>query len=855
MNRKQIESPSAARWLLSRFRDRIRHESLIGDFDEIYQSKYEKDGVFGAWLWYWLQVLKALPSFIHTSVYRSTAMFNNYLKIAFRNLFRYKSYSLINISGLAISMACAFFIFLWVQDELSYDRFHENADEIYRVLIDTKTYGIWNNTPIPLGPALKNDYPEITNSSRLRPYNGIFKKDDLIYMERGYYVDPEFFDMFSFPLIEGDPQSVLSELYSIVLTEGLARKYFGNENPIGQTINVNNSRDYVIKGIIENTPRNSHLRFDFLVPFEIFRRSDNDPENFGRFQILTYVQLNRDAPVSEVEQKIVSLIDERSMHSNVDLLIHPITRIHLYNIDGGGLITYIYIFSVIAVFILLIASINSMNMSTARSLTRAKEIGIRKITGAFRLDLIKQFLGEHLLYSFFALCTAVLITVVSLPFFENLIGKELNAGQFFSMEYVIGIIIIGCLTGIISSSYPACFLSAIRPLKLLRGAFLPSVKSEKSSGFRNTLVVFQFSISVFLIIATILISRQMGLINTKDLGYEKENIIYFLLRGNTGRQFDSFKTELLKQRGVENVTIVSEPPVEIGRVKTGWNWEGKPAGLDPPMPHLMVGYDFFKTFDIELVQGRVFSREFPTDASAGYIINETAMKIIGDESPVGKSFAMNKRDGWKNGKIIGVIKDFHFKSLHNELQPLVIDLYPEVYFACIRLQDDDIAGTLSNIEQIWKNFEPTMPFSPTFVEDYYNSMYTNEEMTRKILGYFAVLALFISCLGLFSLTSYIIEQRKKEVGIRKAMGATAGSIAQLVSNEFMVLIVIANCIAWPITYFSVRYWLRDFAYKVGIDMSIFLAALIVSIGIASVTIFYQVIKASMANPVDSIRHE
>ncbi|MCP4723461.1 MAG: FtsX-like permease family protein [bacterium] len=855
MNRINNKIPAIARWILSRFRDRIRHESLIGDFDEIFHAMEKKDNLSKARFWYGFQVVKALPSFISNSVQRSITMFRNYLKIAFRNLFRYKSFSLINISGLAISMACAFLIFLWVQDEMSYDKFHENADEIYNVMLDTKTYGIWGTTPIPLGPVLMNDYPEIANSSRLRQFNGVFKKEDSISRERGYFVDPEFFDMFSFPLVEGDPQNVFSELYSIVITEDLASKYFGDDNPIGQTININNRRDYVVKGIIENTPRNSHLRFSFLVPFEIFKRNDNDPENFGRFQVLTYIQLNKDAEITELEPKVVSVINDRSAHSNIDLILHPLTRIHLYDVEGGGLITYVYIFSMIAVFILLIASINSMNMSTARSMSRAKEIGIRKITGAFRLDLIKQFLGEHLLYSFLALVIAIVVAVFCLPVFKNLIGKDLNVGQFFSIEYIIGIVLIGGLTGIISSSYPAYFLSSIRPLRLLRGAFLPTVKSEKNSGFRNTLVVFQFSISVFLIVSTILISRQMGLINTKDLGYEKKNVAYFLLRGNTGRQFDSFKTELLKQNGIENVTIVSEPPVEIGRVKTGWNWEGKPADLDPPWPHLMVGFDFFDTFDMEIVQGRAFSKDFPTDASEAYIINESALKIIGDESPVGKSFAMAKRDGWKEGRIIGVVKDFHFKSLHNDIQPLVIDIYPEMYFACVKMQDDDIASTLSNIEQVWKNFEPTMPFSYTFVDDYYNSMYMNEEMTRKILGYFAVLALFISCLGLFSLTSYMVEQRKKEVGIRKAMGATAANIARLVSNEFLILIIIANCIAWPVTYFSVRYWLRDFAYKVGIDMSIFLAALVVSIGIATATILYQVIKASMANPVDSIRHE
>ncbi len=855
MSKKRIHHPVIARWLLTRFRSRSNHESLIGDFDEIFMQIQEKQGKLKGRGWYWIQVMKSIPVFVNNSINGGTAMFINYMKIALRNLIRYKSFSTINIFGLSVSMACAFLIYLWIQDEIDYDRFHKDPVSIHRVMIDTKNYGIWNTTPIPLGPALENEFPDIINFARIQIFNGVFRIGENIYRERGYYIDPEFFEVFSYPLLSGDAGSVFNQLNSLVITEEMAKKYFGDEDPIGKTVNINNRDDFVVKGVLKASPGNSHFKFSFLVPFEIFRRSDREPDSFRRYQILTYIRTEQGSNVNDIEQKTANFLKNRNPEVNAELRLHPVTKIHLYNINGGGLITYLYVFSIIAIAIVVLASINSINMSTARSFSRAKEIGIRKINGAFRSDLAKQFLGEHLLYSFLALGIAIAASFILLPVFRDLIGADIPLENISYMDILKGSLIIGGLTGLISSVYPAYFLSSVRPLRLMKGGCIPGLKSDKRSLSKNALVVFQFAVSVFLVISTIFISKQVGMIKAKNLGFNKDNIIYFILRGNTGRQYESFRAELMNRQGVENVTIVSEPPIEISRVKTGWKWDGKPADIDPPMPHLMVGYDFFETFEIEFLQGRPFSRDLPSDAGEGYIINETAMRIIGDINPVGKSFAMNKREGWKEGRIIGVVKDFHFESLHSEIKPLVIDIYPEVYFSCVKLNNRDIDRTLNSISSVWNEFEPNLPFSYTFMEDYFYRMYESEDKTRNIMKYFMIIAVIISCLGLFSLTSFSIEQRRKEVGIRKVLGADVSGIIRLISAEFMLLIVIANGIAWPLTFISIRFWLRDFAYKIGIDLNVFFIALVISVFIASLTILFQVVKASMENPVDIIRHE
>ncbi|UCE21723.1 MAG: ABC transporter permease, partial [Candidatus Aminicenantes bacterium] len=681
-------------------------------------------------------------------------MLKNYLKIAFRNIKRHKGYSFINIVGLAIGMACCILILLWVQDELSYDRFHENADDIYRVLQDinfTDHSTTWTITQGPLGPSLKEDFPEIIDATRITDRGFRLTYDDKSYDEEVGMADGSILKMFTFPLVKGDPDTALSDPLSIVLTEKMAAKYFGDEDPIGKTIKADNKWDFQVTGVMKDVPRNSHLEFDFLIPFVFGRELNYTVDYWGNSSFRTYVQLPKGVPAEEVIQKISGYLFEKpTIEKDARLNLQPLTRIHLYsNYEydfAHGDITYVTLFSIIAFFILLIACVNFMNLATARSANRAKEVGMRKVAGAHKADIIRQFYGESILLAFISLLLAMILVWLLLPVFNNLAAKELSLDISRNLSILLGLLCIAMMTGIISGSYPAFFLSAFQPVMVLKGFRL---SRSKGSAFRKILVVFQFSLTILLIICTIGVYNQLDYMRNRKLGYDKEHMIYFRMRGDIREKFDSVKNELLQNPNILGVTASSNVPTSGYYFSNSlWRWEGQNPDEKTLMRAVLIDFDYFKTFGMEIVEGRSFSKEFPTDSTEAIMVNEEAVKAMGMESPIGKRLSLQDQ----NFKIIGIVKNYHFRSLQQEIEPLILYFYPSysrVLFA--RLKSDSISQTLGYIEDVWKRFAPGLPFNYSFLDEALDRMYRSEQRIGTLFRYFSILAILISCLGLLGL--------------------------------------------------------------------------------------------------------
>jgi putative ABC transport system permease protein len=785
-------------------------------------------------------------------------MFKNYLKIALRNIKRHKGYSLINIVGLAVGMACCILILLWVQDELSYDRFHENADDIYRVIQDinfTDHSTTWAITQGPLGPSLKEDYPEIINAVRITGRGFRLAYNEKSYDEGVGMADGSIFEMFTFPLVKGDAATALSDPLSIVLTEEMAAKYFGDEDPIGKTIKADNQWDFQVTGVMKNIPSNSHLQFDFLIPFIFGRELNYTVDRWGNSQFRTYVQIQTGVPVQEVIQKISGhLFEKPTIEKDARLNLQPLTRIHLYSnyeFDSAhGDITYVTLFSIVAFFILLIACINFMNLATARSGNRAKEVGMRKVAGAHKTDIIKQFYGESILLAFIALLFAVIFVWLLLPAFNNLAAKELSMNITGNLSILLGLLCIAMLTGIISGSYPALFLSTFQPVMVLKGLRL---SGSKGSVFRKILVVFQFSLTILLIICTTGVYNQINYMQNKKLGYNKEHMIYFGMRGDMREKFDSVKNELLQNPNILGVTASSNVPTYGYTFSNSlWRWEGQSPNEEILMRAVFIDVDYFKTFGMEIAEGRSFSKEFPTDATEAIMVNEEAVKAMGMEFPIGQRLSI----GDNNFKIIGIVKNYHFRSLRQEIDPLILIYSPENSRALFaRLKSEQIPQTIGYIENAWKKFAPGYPFNYRFLDEALDGLYRSEQRIGTLFRYFSILAILISCLGLLGLASFMAEQRTKEIGIRKVLGATASNIVTLLSKEFTKWVIVANLIAWPIAYFALDKWLQSYAYKTNVVLWSFVLSGALALLIALATVSYQSIKAALANPVDSLRYE
>jgi len=718
----------------------------------------------------------------------------NYLKIALRNIRKHPGYSVINIAGLAIGLACCLFILIWVLDELSYDKFHENAPYLYRVeenqYYSGRVYHV-TVTPYPLAPALKADFPEIIEATQYVGVGGqLIRYGEKAFFETGIRaVAPAFFRMFTFPFVKGDSVTALDDPFSLVISEDIAEKYFGEEDPIGKAFSINNRYDMKVTGVMKNVPDNSYLQFDMVLPYALLEKVGAVSNSMGSNSIATFVQLQKGASLQQVNDKIRGFIKKHVPDSVTELELALYSRIHLHQYFGYGRdmgqIKYVYMFSVIALFVLLIACINFMNLSTARSANRAKEVGVRKVAGALKSHIIRQFYGESVIYAFIALAFAVIIVVLLMSPFNNLSGKELSLGILGSGMILAGFIGVTLFTGLVAGSYPALFLSSFQPVKVIKG----SLKSGAGSSlFRRILVVIQFALSIFLIIGTVVVYNQLQYMKNRDVGFDREHLVYIPMRGQTGRFYTALKDALVRDSRILGVTGSSHLPSHIGSNSGGADWDGK----DPDQVVLIgmssVDYDYLETTRIELTEGRSFSKEYGTDQTEAFVVNEEVAQLMGKESVVGERFSFAGRDG----RIIGVMKNFHYESFRNKIEPLAIYMRPAAegfYYTLIRIPPENISASLDFVRETWQKVVPDFPFEYRFLIDDFEYYYRSEERMGGLLKYFSILAVFIACLGLFGLASFTAEQRTKEIGIRKVLGASAPQITLLLCREFFVLVL------------------------------------------------------------------
>ena len=785
-------------------------------------------------------------------------MIKNYFKIILRNFRRFPVYSLLNIGGLAIGMTCTFLILLWVQDEMSYDKFYKDADNLYRVLENQHYAGgeIFPVavTPSGLAPAMKEEFPEIIRASRYTNNWWLVQKGDEFVNEKFTNVDPDFFKMFDIQFVKGDISTALKEPHSLVMTEEMAKKYFGDENPLGKTLNVDRKYLFTVTGVIKKQPHNSHMDFNLLVPFVFLKETGTDINNWGNNSIFTYVELQNSTDYKVVDDKIKNFLKKYNEGSTTDILLQNVQKIHLYSsgkytadISGLGDITHVRIFSVVALLILIIACINFMNLSTAQSARRSKEIGMRKVVGASKRKIILQFFGESIFMAFVAHIIAMILVELLLPTFNNISGKQLDINYQSINLYVILLSII-LFTGLLAGSYPALFLSSFNPLNVIKGAIN---RNPGNAGFRRVLVIIQFSLSVFLIICTLIIGSQLAYIRNIKLGLNKDNIGYFWFGKDIQKKRVALKNELLKNPDIISASISNQLPTNVGNSSDGFKWEGKNPDEDVLFHLLVVDEDYAKTFKLKMEEGRFFSIDYPSDTFA-VVINEKAAEVIGYKDPIGKPLSV-----WQyNLHIIGVVKNFHFKSVHNKIEPLVMFMNPDwfnIFF--VRMNPENITETVKFIEKTVKKFDPVSPFYFNFLDKDYDNLYRSENQMGKIFNYFSLLAIIISCLGLLGLSSFMAERRTKEIGVRKVNGAKNNEIFILLSKEFTVWVIISFLIASPLAWYAMNKWLHSFAYHTKMEWWEFLVAGLILLAVALLTVSFQVYKAASKNPVEALRYE
>ncbi|MFC2156712.1 ABC transporter permease [Acidobacteriota bacterium] len=803
-------------------------------------------------------------------------MFQNYLKTALRNIVRQKSHSIITISGLAIGIACCLLIFLYVTDELSYDGFHSKSDRLYRLTTNLNMSGKERKlavTSAPMANIFKASIPEVVNSTRFSPDDDkviITLGSDRYFEDKFFYADSSLFDLFDFPLVQGNPQTALSAPFSVLITESTAEKYFPDQDPIGKTFILNNDREYSITGVLQDIPGNSHLQFNFLASFETLKSTMGNSvlNNPGQIQFLTYLLTAQPLDLQDTHRKIDEFIQKNfppAISSQMKMRLQPIREIHLYSklefeYSTNSDISYIYIYSIIAFFILLIASFNFMNLFTARAAGRAKEVGVRKVLGAQRAQITKQFLGEALVFTIFGFLLSLILIWIVLPQFNIITGKSLQIGLLMSGLVLISFVGIVLLVGLGAGIYPALMLSSFKPVRVMKGVLSAP---GRSLSLRKILVVTQFSISIALIIGTVVIKQQHSYIRNKNLGFDKDHIVVLPVRDQAAvSDLESIKSQLRQIPQVTQVTASSGLPgnnvqqilFRLGNEVETENWI---------LNTLFVDYDFLDTLKIELTQGRNFGKEFSTDESNAFIINETAAQKFGWSDPLGKEIIWPKdleKEGADNivkkGPVIGIVKDFHFASLHEPIGPAVLQLrLNDPNFISVRIHSENISQTISSLKDRWFRLFPAFPFEYSFLDDDFDRYYKSEEKTSRLVTIFSILAIFIACLGLFGLTVHSVEQRTKEIGIRKVLGSSEAGIFYLLSIDFLKLVLLANIIAWPMAYLAVSSWLKSFAYRTPIGIGPFLSSAAAALFIALMTVSYQSAKAAFSNPIDTMRYE
>ena len=868
--------PHPPRWpdkLVERFCAHHLLEEVMGDLHERFYLRVERQGEAKARRTYWREVLAYMrPSvFKRKTVYRtkpfSADMFANYFKIAFRNLLRKKIYSGINILGLSIGLACSFFILLWVIDETSYDKFHTNGHQIHQAWRHFTTGGqTYTMTSLPRGIAdeMSAEFPEAEETViTFMEQELVLTNGDDNYRERGGYVGATFFRIFSFPFLHGNPETALQGLTTAVITERTARKIFGDdwENALGRSITVDHRKEFTITGVLRDVPENSSLQFDILLPVEEWFARE---KRFGDWYFMAYgvyMKLQEGTSLDAFNEKFGDIFNRHTEETDHQIFLQPFEDVYLHSFyrDGkltGGRIEYVRIFTAVAIFILLIACINFMNLATARSSQRAREIGVRKVIGAQQKSLMTQFISESVAMALIAFLFALVLVVTLLPAFNYLTGKHFTPGNL-NGSFLLSIIGIALIVGVVSGSYPALYLSSFKPVTVLRGTF------RQRSGIvvvlRKGLVVFQFALSLLLIVSTVVVYMQLNYIRTKNLGLERDNLLFVQREGALVNRYDAVTQELLMQPGIASLTASGQNPLEVGNNTLSVGWEGKDPNNSQLFYIINTHYDFAKTMKMELVAGRDFSRAF-TDSMA-YLVNEETAKMIGGPVPiaigsyqdvVGKTLDVYG----DKGPIVGVVKNFSMNSLYSPIEPVVIRFHLQwAGHLYVRTKPGETQQALESLKTVFQKFNPGYPLNYTFVDQQFEQRYRSEQVTGKLVNIFAVIALFISCLGLFGLTSFTVEQRTKELGVRRVLGASVSGIVVMLSKDFLKLVFIGFVIATPITWYMTNQWLENFADRIEIGVAVFLLSGLAAILIALATVSWQSIKAAIANPVDCLRNE
>jgi putative ABC transport system permease protein len=810
-------------------------------------------------------------------------MFKNFFRITLRNIIRQKLYSIINIAGLAIGIAFSIIITAFILQELSYDKFHDKADRIYRLILNGKIgeeemLSAW--TAVPIAAALVQEFPEVAASTRLEEWDNVLVKyEDKTFLEDKFlWADSSFFNIFSFKLLEGDPAKVLNEPGTVVVSENMAKKYFGSEEPVGKTLKVfSDSSQYRVTGVFQNVPVNSHIDFDFVASFISLDKVKST--EWTSNNLCTYMLLSEGADWKELQSKMPELVrkyvgPEVQQYIGVSIEeweaagnrygydLQPLKQIHLDStieqpFKQPNDRTYIYIFSVIAIFILVIACINFMNLATARSAGRSREVGMRKVAGSDKGQLIRQFLLESLVLTFIALIIGILIVELILPVFNNLVKLQLNIDYFGNWYIIPGLILLGIIVGLISGSYPAFFLASFKPVAVLTGKF---EKGTGGSSLRSILVILQFGISVFIIVGTIVIFQQLSYMLNKELGFDKDQVMVVQRFGEVGREHvEAFKQEIGRIPGV----LTSTSSTSIPGYPNNYNAHGIEGRSFDQVYLLQVNwcdFDFLKTYGLKLDSGRFFTPDIPSDSSAA-VINMRAVKDFNIKNPLSTRIIRPgaTREEYIYMPVIGVVDDFHFESLHTDIKPYLFEIRPAnwgwIPYLSIRFDPANIKKVIGGVEKVWKEYSGDQPFEYFFLNEDFAERYSQEQRTRAIFVIFSILAVFIASLGLFGLVAFTAEQRTREIGLRKVMGASVPRIIWLISRETLILLGIATVIAWPVSWYFSRSWLNGFAYRIDLTAMPFVLSLAIALIIAMITVSTQAVSASLKNPADALRYE
>lgn len=786
-------------------------------------------------------------------------MIRNFFTVAVRNFLRQKFYSFINLFGLASGLICALFIYLWVNDELSKDKFHKDSDRIFQVvsnlqLNDGETL-TWPITPGPLGDFISDNFPEVEYSVRtMDSRNQLFQYKENAFYESGYYADPEFFNLFTFKILQGSPNTDSINISSISISKKLATKLFGNEDPIGKVVKVNNQTDYTIAAVFADVGTESSFVFDYVLPMEVYKKNRGQGWDWGNFDHPLYVKLDDASKAEETMNKVNKEREKARASGDGDgggtFYFQPFTDYYLHSqyengLPSGGRIKYVQIFSIVAVFILVIACINFMNMATAKAAARSKEVGVRKVVGAQRKALIFQFIAESTLLALLAMVIAIAIVYLMLPLFNSLVSKQISL-HLFEPKFLLTVILIIVITGLLAGSYPAFYLSSYQPAQVLKGG------STQAAGtaLRKGLVIFQFALTVILIACSLVVYNQIEFIRNKNIGYNRESLVNFSARGNLFNQYEAFKAEALQFPGITSVGKSNSSLVQVANQNGSVSWQGKDPNSQVFFRTVIVDYDFIETMGLKIIEGRSFKKDFQDTAS--FIISRTAAEVMGMSDPVGQQI-----NQWgNNGTIVGVIEDFHSRSMHEAIDPIVLMCRPNwTGNIFVRFEATKTQEAIQRLETLYKKYNPEYPFTYTFVEDDFERLYNNEKVTGSLALGFTVMAIIISGLGLLGLAAYTAERKRKEISIRKTLGASVTGIVSNMSKDFIVLSGIAIIIGCPISYYLMQKFLEGYAYHTTPGWELFVITALAVLVMSLLTVIFQVTKAAVANPVDALRNE